>query len=85
MLFRPSEERIGENDMKAYAIKNKEGKYWQFLHNEESEFVDEIYNAFFHYSKQDAKKSIDVWNLSDCQVVEITIEETKAEEQNVKN
>jgi len=59
--------------MIAYAIKNKEGKFWQFLHNDESEFVDEIYNAFFNYSKQDAEKTICAWGLKDCEVVEVTI------------
>lgn len=61
--------------MKAFVIKNKEEKYWQFLYNDESEFVDEIYNAFMHYSREDAKKDIYIWGLKDCKVVEITIAE----------
>ncbi|MBO7712058.1 MAG: hypothetical protein J6S85_01110 [Methanobrevibacter sp.] len=60
---------------KAFVIKNKEGKYWQFFYNDESEFVDEIYNAFMHYSKENAEKDIIDFDLKDCEVVEITIAE----------
>jgi len=67
--------------MIAYVIKNKKGKFWQFLHNNKSEFVDEIYNAFFHYSKHDAEKTICSWGLKDCKVVEITIVEGDLERQ----
>jgi len=67
--------------MIAYVIKNKKGKFWQFLHNNKSEFVDEIYNAFFHYSKHDAEKTICSWGLKDCKVVEITIVEGDLEQE----
>lgn len=65
--------------MKAYAIKDKEGKYCQITFNGWINFVSELCCAYMYHAKQDAEKSIDVWNLSDCQVVEITIEETKKE------
>lgn len=65
--------------MKAFVIKNKEGKYWQFFYNDESEFVDEIYNAFMHYSKENAEKDIIDFDLKDCEVVEITIAEENLE------
>lgn len=61
--------------MKAFVIKNKEGKYWNFLFNNESEFFDEIYNAFMHYSRADAEKDITLWSLKDCEVVEVEINE----------
>lgn len=67
--------------MKTYVIKNKEGKFWQFLYNDESEFVDEIYNAFFHYSREVAEKDIDLWGLKDCKVVEVTIVEGDLEQE----
>lgn len=67
--------------MKAYVIKNKDGKFWQFLHNDKSEFVDDVYNAFFHYSKHDAEKAICSWGLIDCEVVEVTIAEGDLEEE----
>lgn len=60
---------------KAFVIKNREGKYWQLFYNNESEFVDEIYNAFMHYSRENAGKDIDLWELENCEVVEITIAE----------
>ena len=68
--------------MKAYVIKNKDGKYWQWTYNNESEFLGEIYNAFMEYSKTRAEKDIVSWQLKDCNVVEITICEGDLEEEN---
>jgi len=67
--------------MKAYVIKNKEGKYWQWLFNDEPDWEEELYNAFLHYSKEDAKRNIIDWQLKDCEVVEITIAEGDLEQQ----
>ena len=67
---------------KAFVIKNKEGKYWQWTYNEESEFVDEIYNAFMHYSKHQAEKDIESWELKDCEIIEVTVAEGDLEEEN---
>lgn len=66
---------------RAYVIKNKEGKYWQWLFNHEPDWEDKLYNAFLHYSKKDAEKSIIQWQLKDCEVVEITIAEGDLEQQ----
>lgn len=63
--------------MRAFVIKNKEGKYWQWLFNHEPDWEEKLYNAFLHYSKEDAEKIIKCHELEDCEVVEITIEETK--------
>ena len=68
--------------MKAFVIKNKEGKYWQWLFNHEPDWEDKLYNAFLHYSKEDAEKSITSWQLEDCKVVEITIVEGDLEKEN---
>ena len=68
--------------MIVYAIKHKDGKFWQFLHNNKSEFVDDIYNAFFYYSKHDA--TICSWGLKDCKVVKVTIVEGDLEQQLAK-
>ena len=68
--------------MKAFVIKNKEGKYFQWLFNDEPDWEDKLYNGFMHYSKEDAEKSIIQWQLEDCEVVEITIAEGNLEEEN---
>lgn len=68
--------------MKAYVIKNKEEKYWQWTYNDESEFLGEIYNAFMEYSKTRAEKDIVDWQLKDCTIVPITICEGDLEEEN---
>lgn len=67
--------------MKAYVIKNKEGKYWQWLFNNEPDWEEKLYNGFMHYSQKDAEKSIEQWQLKDCKVVEITIAEGDLEKQ----
>lgn len=61
--------------MKAFVIKNKEGKYFQWLFNHEPDWEDELYNGFMHYSKKDAEKSIIDWQLKDCEVVPVTVAE----------
>lgn len=67
--------------MKAFVIKNKEGKYWQWLFNHEPDWEDKLYNGFMCYFKEDAKKSIIQWQLKDCEVVEVTISEGNLEQQ----
>lgn len=67
--------------MKAYVIKNEEGKYWQWLFNNEPDWEEKLYNGFMHYSQKDAEKSIEQWQLEDCEVVEITIAEGDLEKQ----
>ena len=66
---------------KAFVIKNKEGKYFQWLFNHEPDWEDKLYNGFMHYSKEDAEKSIIQWQLGDCEVVEITIAEGDLEKE----
>lgn len=68
--------------MKAFIIKNKEGKYFQWLFNYEPDWEDKLYNSFMHYSKEDAEKSIIQWQLEDCEVIEITIAEGDLEKEN---
>lgn len=63
--------------MKAYVIKNKEGKYCQITFNGCITFVSELCSAYIYHSKQGAEGIIKghKHQLEDCQVVEITIAE----------
>ena len=65
--------------MKAYVIKNKEGEYCQISFNGWIGFASELYNAYIYHSKQGAEGIIrdHKSQLGDCEVVEITIIETK--------
>jgi hypothetical protein len=66
--------------MKAYMIKNKEGKYCQISFNGCINFVSELYCAYMYHSQQGAEKIIKCHELEDCKVVEITIYEGDLEE-----
>lgn len=68
--------------MKAYVIKNNEGKYCQISFNGWMNFVSELCCAYIYHSQQGAEKLIKCHELEDCEVVEITIAEGDLEEEN---
>ena len=70
--------------MKAYVIKNKEGKYCQISFNGWIGFASELYNAYIYHSKQGAEGIIKghKYQLEDCEVVEITVAEGDLEKEN---
>lgn len=70
--------------MKAFVIKNKEGKYhkrgfscWENIER------DGVFNTghFYYENKEEAENCIVSYGLEDCKVVEITIEEGDLEKQ----
>lgn len=66
--------------MKAFIIKNKEGKYF------DKEIIcfcepDYVCCEHIYYTADDAKHHIDYYGLKDCKVVEITIAEGDLEQQ----
>lgn len=67
--------------MKAYVIKNKEGKYCQISFNGWIGFVSELCCAYIYHSKKGAERIIKCHALDDCEVVEITIVEGDLEQQ----
>lgn len=70
--------------MKAYVIKNKEGKYHKrgFNHWENIE-RDGVFNTghFYYSNKEEAESCIVSYDLKDCKVVPITIAEGDLEEE----
>ena len=63
--------------MKAYVIKNKEGKYFVT----DDIFGENILNAYIWVKEQYAKLHIGLNHIKDCEVVEITIAEGDLEKQ----
>lgn len=64
--------------MKAYVIKNKEGKYFDKVN---SFFCRLEYACCIFYTIEEANYYIDYYGLKDCEVVEITIVEGDLEQQ----
>lgn len=69
--------------MKAFVIKNKEGKYYQSCYNQ-SPFTDDLFNANKYQYKEEAEKLLNnSFTLVDTlEVVEITIAEGDLEHEN---
>ena len=63
--------------MKAYVIKNKDGKYFVT----DDIFGENILNAYIWVKEQYAKLHIGLSHIKDCEVVEITIAEGDLEKQ----
>lgn len=66
--------------MKAFVIKNKEGKYCQITFNGWINFVSELCCAYIYHSKQGSEKIIKCHELTDCEVVPVTIAEGDLEQ-----
>ena len=64
--------------MKAYVIKNKEGKYYCI----DNIFRENILNAYIWVIEQYAKLHIKLNRFKDCKIVEITIAEGDLEKEN---
>ena len=68
--------------MKAYVIKNKEGKY--FFDYWVYEMCDELDVTCIYLQKEQAQKDIVNCELKDCEIVEMTIAEGDLERENAK-
>ena len=73
--------------MKAFVIKNEEGKYLKrgFTRFENPE-KDGVFNTghFYYENKEEAKSDIVCYGLEDCKVVPVTIAEGDLEQENKK-
>lgn len=64
---------------KAFVIKNKEGKYFDYW---AACFADELDVTCIYLEKEQTKKDIVSCDLKDCEIVEITIAEGNLEQEN---
>ena len=75
--------------MKAYIIKNKEGKYFGYYDSENNrfEFSNKPKRFIMFNTLRDAKKIKNLWKMNKCGIVEITIAEgdLKQEIENLKD
>lgn len=70
--------------MKAYVIKNKEGKYFGYYDSENNrfEFSKKPKRFIMFNTLRDANKIKNLWKMNKCEVVEVTIAEADLEYEN---